>query len=218
LLGPHLSTPFPFRWPCARVLQTLACGPAPQLHARATPTGRWGPPFSLPTRVSREAEYASASTCAVVPLARGPLLAGRPLPDAASRNELRFWRRAERGRLHRFSMFCAECWISLAKLVLDRSARSGEGLRRRWPSLRECRAWSSPPLTEFPPSSVVGSVAVAAELRYRAGVSYLLAATQTRGWQRNPRTSRGRECWASRVFVLVRRWRISTNKGAKSVR
>jgi hypothetical protein len=54
------------------------------------------------------------------------------------------------------------------------------------------------------------------ELR-AAGVSYLLAATRTRGWQRNPWTARGRELRARWVFVLVRHWRSSTNQGANLV-
>jgi hypothetical protein len=50
------------------------------------------------------------------------------------------------------------------------------------------------------------------------GVSYLLATTRTHGWQRNPWTSCGRKLQARRVFVLDRRWRSSTNQGAKSTR
>ena len=52
------------------------------------------------------------------------------------------------------------------------------------------------------------------ELR-AAGVSYLLTATRTRGWQRNPRTSRGRKLPAHGVFVLVRLLAKLNKSGSK---
>ena len=52
------------------------------------------------------------------------------------------------------------------------------------------------------------------ELR-AAGVSYLLTATRTRGWQRNPRTSRGRKLPAHGVFVVVRLLAKLNKSGSK---